>query len=31
MKVKEIRRQMSEDRRWQEEERCAKTIETMQK
>ena len=31
MKVKEVRRQMSDDRRWEEERRCVKTKETMQK
>ena len=29
MKVKEVRRQMSEDRRQEEEGRCVKTLETM--
>ena len=29
MKVKDVRRQISEDRRWEEERRHVKTIETM--
>ena len=31
MKVKELRRQMSDVRRWEEERRCVKTKETMQR